>query len=41
MVTLNVTLSYSLILTTTAFQPQSKVELQDAVKTCDVDPMNE
>ena len=27
------------ILTTTAFQPQSKAELQDAVKTCSAEPM--
>ena len=35
----NPTLIYPLTLTTTAFQPQSKVELQDAVQTCGVDPM--
>ena len=33
------TLTYPLTLTTTAFQPQSKVELQDAVQTCGVGPM--
>ena len=38
---LNPTLIYPLTLTTTAFQPQSKVELQDAVQTCGVDPMIE
>ena len=33
---LNPTIIYPLTLTTTtAFQPQSKVELQDAVQTCD------
>ena len=36
--TVNPTLIYPLILTTAAFQPQSKVELQDAVKACDIDP---
>ena len=38
-VNINPTLIYPLILITTAFQPQSKMELQDAVKTCDIDPM--
>ena len=37
--TLNPTLIYPITLTTTAFQPQSKVELQDAVQTCGDYPM--
>ena len=35
--TINPTLIYPLFLTVAAFQPQSKVELQDAVKKCDID----
>ena len=35
--TRNPILIYPLTLTTTEFQPQSKTELQDAVKTCGVD----
>ena len=37
--TLNPILMYPVILTTTAFQPQSKAELQDAVETCSAEPM--
>ena len=37
--TLNQSLIYPLTLTTTAFQPQSKTELQDALQKCSIDPV--